>query len=251
MKVLSLAATAMALCIAAASAQVRIPENLEPKYLYDTHGATLEEGSIVTVDGYKSLVLRSNVNQPGLVLMLEAVHPVNEDGKEIMYWQQKSGENRGFGYMALFSSPVFTKVGTNDEDCGLFNLFSLRRKIENTFGFTMSDFYAFNACSLMGGGWYLPAINELLLIPKALGVETATKKERKAAKKRFKEFRKEHDLKKGKCTYFNIYSSTEKSEDKVMILQEDLTPKDYDKKEWILVMPVHLIKAVESSSTKG
>ncbi len=249
MKVLSLAATAMALCIAAASAQVRIPENLEPKYLYDTHGAILEEGSIEHVDGHKSLVLRSNDNQPGLVLMLEVLHPEDEDGKEIKYWQRKSGENRGFGWLAAISTPLFTKVGTNDEDCGLFNLFSLRRKIENTFGFTMSDFYAFNACSLMGGGWYLPAINELLLIPKALGVELppdATKKEKKAAKKRFKEFREEHDL---KVKYFYIYSSTEKSENKVMFLQEDLTPEALDK-HYGLVMPVHLIKAVETTSTK-
>lgn len=116
----------------------------------------------------------------------------------------------------------------------------------------MTDFFAFNVCSAMGGGWYLPAINELLLIPKALGVELqsdATKKERKAAKKRFKEFRKEHGLKVRYPHYFYVYSSTEKSE-KVMFLQEDLTSCALDK-DFGVVMPVHLIKAVEGDySTK-
>lgn len=240
-------------CALSGHAEVKLPSGeIDSKYFYDTNGAVLNEGDVVNVHGQKCLVLRSNMNEPGLVIALDAICPIKEDGKKASSWQRIQG--------LLFDNNPRHKefeIGLKDEDCGLINLFKLQKKIDASFDYSMSDFHAFNACELMGHGWYLPAINELLLLPKVLGIEIspdAKGKEKREVYNAFHNFLKSNGIQLHKSySGLILYSSTEIKKDEVWVIGSYLGK--YKELKYLCneysIMPVHLVKAVEGeTSTK-
>lgn len=238
-------------CALSGHAEVKLPYGeIDSKYFYDTNGAVLNEGDVVNVYGQKCLVLRSNINEPGLVIALDAIRPIKEDGQNAGSWQRIPGTFDNDPRHKEF------EIGLKDEDCGLINLFKLQRKVDASFDYSISDFHAFNACELMGHGWYLPAINELLLLPKVLGLELAPdakNKECQNVSKAFNNFLKENGIKPHRLSLMCIYSSTEIGKSKVWAIEWCLR-KDTGHKSMCngrSIMPVHLVKAVEGeTSTK-
>lgn len=237
-------------CVLSGHSEVKLPSGeIDSKYFYDTNGTALNEGDIVTVYGQKCLVLRSNIDEPGLVITLDAICPIKEEGKNAGSWQRTQGAFDNDKRHQEF------EIGLKDEDCGLINLFRLQKKVDASFDYSMSDFHAFNACELMGHGWYLPAINELLLIPKILGLELPPKaknKEQNEVAKAFNNFITGNGIRPYGIS-MRIYSSTEISKDKVWAIDGTLR-KNNDYKSQChgrAIMPVHLVKAVEGeTSTK-
>lgn len=139
-----------------------------------------------------------------------------------------------------------------DEDCGLINMFRLQKKVESSFDYSMSDFHAFNACELMGHGWYLPAINERLLIPRVLGLElapNAKNKEKRDVSNAVNNFLKENGIR--PHTTMRIYSSTEIGKGKVWTINWRLSKEQGYKSlcSGRAIMPVHLVKAVEGKTS--
>lgn len=239
-------------CALSGHAEVKLPSGeIDSKYFYDTNGAVLNEGDVLNVYGQKCLVLRSNINEPGLVIALDAIRPVKEDGQIATTWQRIPG--------TFDNNPRHKEfeIGLKDEDCGLINLFRLQRKVDASFDYSMSDFHAFNACELMGHGWYLPAINELLLLSKVLGIEIspdAKGKEKREVYNAFHNFLKENGIQlRHSYGGFSIYSSTEIKKDEAWAIAGGW--QKYKALKFSCdgynIMPVHLVKAVEGeTSTK-
>ena len=63
----------------------------------------------------------------------------------------------------LFRKPDLRTVGTDDQGDGRVNMATMERYIEAN-GLSWSDFPAFEWCRNKGEGWYLPAINEMLIV---------------------------------------------------------------------------------------
>lgn len=241
-------ALAAVICVAAGRSEVKLPAGeIDPVYFYDTNGTVLNEGDEVDVLGRRCIVVRSNANQPGLVISLEAVTPSTVEGYNTNNcWVVTS--DRGIA------------TGLTDHDSGLVNLFNLKRKLDMSLDYDMGHFYVFYACEQIGNGWYLPAINELALLYNALGYKVPSdEKTQNEFNKKLEDLIKANVDKKSRPETSNFASSTEFNRKKAYTfgLDKDGTYGHKDDK-WLnytkwgcrSILPAHLVKEV-SSGTKN
>ena len=110
---------------------------------------------------------------------------------------------------SIFKKDKFVEVGAMNRTDGRANMEAVARYIEDHNG-KWSDFPAFEWCKKKGEGWYLPSIDELLLIGNNFNGGSRLHLDRKT-RTRYNENLKEHggDRINNKCYY---YSSTELDE---------------------------------------
>lgn len=170
-------------------------------YFYDTNGLVLNEGEHVNILGEPCIVLRSNRNQDGLVMSMHWRPATKEKGKACYSW----AHHPALGMMNSNIPPIDHNVGLNDSIAGLNNFLRLKRLLDSQMLYKMEHYHAFNTCSTMGNGWYLPSKGELHLLYDALDIKPYFDK--KAILAKVNEFRKDCGLKKIKSIF--LWSSTE------------------------------------------
>ncbi len=229
------------------NAEVKLPEGeIDPIYFYDTNGAVLNVGDVTDVLGRRCIVVRSNANQPGLVISLEAVAPSTIE----------KGSSMNSSWVITNSNGSST--GLRDHDSGLVNLFNLKRKLDVSLDYDMGHFYVFYACEKLGNGWYLPAINELALLYNALGYNIPSDKNtQNDFDKKFKELIEANVEKNSRPEISNFASSTEFDRKKAYTFgldkdgsygHKDDKWMNYSKWGYRCILPAHLVKEVDGST---
>ncbi len=118
-----------------------------------------EIGDIYDRDGVKGIVVHTTDDgRHGLIMSL-----ISPYGPHDSYKMQNKNDKKMWCSRAL----VGQTIGMTDEDDGMNNMRILEQAIEAN-GLSWDDFPAFKLCVEMGDGWYLPAINEVEYIVKAM-----------------------------------------------------------------------------------
>ncbi|WP_347281905.1 hypothetical protein [uncultured Alistipes sp.] len=140
---------------------------------------------------------------------------------------------------SIFRKPDLRTVGTTSANDGLENMATLERYIEAN-NLSWDDFPAFKWCRSHGGGWYLPAIDELLAIGHGYHGGSRVRSSRQA-RNRFNDALRSHGGKRmDRMVYY--FSSTEKNDREALTSHLDLQPPylvEIPKSSKFLVRAVH------------
>lgn len=144
-------------------------------------------GELYDENGLKGIVCAlSEDRQHGLILSLEELY---------LHWSD-------------FRKPDLCVVGASDRSDGEANMRAVERYIAEN-GLSWEDFPAFKWCREQGEGWYLPSIDEILLI--GHNYNGGTRQNDRQARNRFNDTLKEAGGKRmDRLVYY--FSSTEKDE---------------------------------------
>lgn len=141
---------------------------------------------------------------------------------------------------SVFRKPDLRTVGAVDRTDGRVNMQTVARYIAEN-GLSWDDFPAFKWCREQGEGWYLPAIDEVLVIGNNFNGGTRMHYDRQA-RNRFNDALKEHGGKRmDRLVYY--FSSTEQDEKSVYTSHMDMKPPyvvGIPKYNKFLVRAVHL-----------
>lgn len=139
---------------------------------------------------------------------------------------------------SVFRRPDWRSVGAADSADGRINMETVARYIADN-GLSWDDFPAFKWCRDKGEGWYLPAIDELLLIGHNYNGGTRLTNDRHA-RNLFNEALKSHGGKRmDRMVYY--FSSTERNEKSAMTTHTGIEPpyaNDVPKSDKFLVRAV-------------
>lgn len=109
----------------------------------------------------------------------------------------------------LFRKPDLRTVGTDDQGDGRVNMATMERYIEAN-GLSWSDFPAFEWCRNKGEGWYLPAINEMLIVGSSYHGGVRSHSDRKARNNFNETLRSHGGQRMDRMLYY--FTSTEKND---------------------------------------
>ncbi len=140
---------------------------------------------------------------------------------------------------STFRKPDLRAVGAADTADGAVNMRILEQYIEEN-GLSWDDFPAFAWCRAKGDGWYLPAIDEMLLICANYNGGSRMANNR-AARNRFNDSLRENGGKRMDRLVF-YYSSTERDAKSVLCTHTALEPpyvQEIPKSDKFLVRAVH------------
>ena len=117
-----------------------------------------EIGELYDQDGVKGIICAlSEDGQHGLVISLDEIY---------LHW-------------STFRKPDLRVIGTDESSDGMVNMETVERYIAEN-GLSWDDFPAFKWCRDKGEGWYLPAIDEILVIGNNYNGGTRLRNNRKA-----------------------------------------------------------------------
>ena len=140
---------------------------------------------------------------------------------------------------SVFRKPDLRTVGAVDRTDGRVNMQTVARYIAEN-GLSWDDFPAFKWCREQGEGWYLPSIDELLVLGNSFNGGTRVHYDRQA-RNRFNDALKEHGGKRmDRLVYY--FSSTELNEKEAHTTHMDMKPPyvvEIPKYNKFLVRAVH------------